>query len=363
MRREMNITIVGAGNIGTQFAVHCAEKGHRVTLFGSKPEKIQHELTIVDEADRVIHRGTIAGATSDAGEAFAQADLIFVAMPATLMQTNAARILPYARPGMKICLVPGTGGGECAFKACADRGATLFGLQRVPSVARLVEYGAVVRASGYRGELFAAAIPATHTEECCRIIASLFDIPTTPMPNYLNITLTPSNPILHTTRLRTLYRDYRPGVVYPRVPLFYEEWTDDSSALLLACDGEVQQICAALPQFDLTGVRSLRLHYESDTVPAMTKKLSGIASLKGLASPAVAVPGGYIPDFSSRYFTADFSFGLTILVQIAAFLGVPAPHMQETLRWYHGLVPEGREFRFADYGIHTLDDFLEFYAR
>ena len=77
----------------------------------------------------------------------------------------------------------------------------------------------------------------------------------------------------------------------------------------------------------------------------------------------VAVPGGYIPDFGSRYFTADFSFGLTILVQIADFLGVPAPHMQETLRWYHGLVPEGREFRFADYGIHTLDDFLEFYAR
>ncbi len=95
----------------------------------------------------------------------------------------------------------------------------------------------------------------------------------------------------------------------------------------------------------------------------MTKELSGIASLKGLSSPAVAVPGGYIPDFGSRYFTADFSFGLTILVQIADFLGVPAPHMQETLRWYHGLVPEGREFRFADYGIHTLDDFLEFYAR
>lgn len=42
---------------------------------------------------------------------------------------------------------------------------------------------------------------------------------------------------------------------------------------------------------------------------------------------AVAVPGGYIPDFGSRYFTADFSFGLTILVQIADFLGVPAPHM------------------------------------
>lgn len=27
------ITIVGAGNIGTQAAVHCARKGHRVKIF------------------------------------------------------------------------------------------------------------------------------------------------------------------------------------------------------------------------------------------------------------------------------------------------------------------------------------------
>ena len=29
----MNITIVGAGNIGTQIAVHAAAKGHSVTIF------------------------------------------------------------------------------------------------------------------------------------------------------------------------------------------------------------------------------------------------------------------------------------------------------------------------------------------
>ncbi|MBR4376501.1 MAG: NAD(P)-binding domain-containing protein, partial [Spirochaetia bacterium] len=35
----MKITIVGGGNIGTQFAIHCAEKGHDVVIFTSKPEK------------------------------------------------------------------------------------------------------------------------------------------------------------------------------------------------------------------------------------------------------------------------------------------------------------------------------------
>ena len=124
----MNITIVGAGNVGTQFAVHCAENGHKVTIYGSKPEKINRELTIINENDEVIHRGTIAKATNSEEEAFSNADLIFVTMPATLMKSNAAKIEPFARPGMKICIAPGTGGGECAFRRCIEKGATVFGV-------------------------------------------------------------------------------------------------------------------------------------------------------------------------------------------------------------------------------------------
>lgn len=66
----MNITIVGAGNVGTQIATHCAEIGHRVTIYGSKPERISKSLTVVNENDEVIHQGTIDKATSDTAEAF-----------------------------------------------------------------------------------------------------------------------------------------------------------------------------------------------------------------------------------------------------------------------------------------------------
>lgn len=51
----MNITIVGAGNIGTQFAAHCAEKGNKVTIYSSKPEKISKRLTVINEDNEVIH--------------------------------------------------------------------------------------------------------------------------------------------------------------------------------------------------------------------------------------------------------------------------------------------------------------------
>ncbi len=359
----MNITIVGGGNIGTQFAVHSAVAGHRVTVFTSKPEKFHTHLTIVDAHGTVTYEGDLHKATNDPQEAFGSAEVIFVTVPADCMEQYARQIHSYMRPGVKIGLIPGTGGGECVFKPCVDKGAILFGLQRVPAVARLVEYGKQVCSTGYRPELFAAALPKSHTRECCDLLSGIFCMPCLPLPDYLNLTLTPSNPILHTTRLRTLFADYKPGVVYGHIPLFYQHWSDETSRLLFACDDEVQQLCHALSDFDLSGVKSLKLHYESDTPEKMTRKISSIPAFQGLASPHKAVEGGYIPDLSSRYFTADFSYGLAILVQIARFAGVSAPHMEATLQWYDRIAGSPRMFRFEEYGITNLQEFIAFYRR
>ena len=87
-------------------------------------------------------------------------------------------------------------------------------------------------------------------------------------------------------------------------------------SFLSKCDEGVQQICHALPEFRLEFVKSLRIHYESPTVEAMTAKISSIPAFKGLKTPYVEVEGGLIPDFHSRYFTADFSYGLSIIKQI-----------------------------------------------
>lgn len=359
----MKITIAGAGNVGTQFAVHCAQKGHDVIVYSSKPEKISGHLSIVNENGIQIHSGDIKGATCDTQTAFEDAEVIFITMPAYCMNDLAEKILPYATEGMKIGIVPGTGGGECAFKECLEKGATVFGLQRVPSVARLVEYGKIVKATGYRDELFVASLPSKDAALCASMVSAVFDMPCGILPNYLNLTLTPSNPILHTTRLKNLFGDYKEGIVYKTVPLFYEDWNDETSELLLKCDDEVQKLCRILQQFDLSYVKSLRIHYESPTAEAMTKKISGIAGFKGLPSPVLEVDGGYIPDLNSRYFTADFPYGLSILVQIAEIAGMEAPNMKETLNWYYEIAGKKKEFRFSDYGINTSEEFLLFYAK
>jgi hypothetical protein len=358
----MNITVVGGGNVGTQIAAHCAEKGHEVTVYTSKPQSFSKQLTVINENGITIHQGTIKTSTSDEREAFENAELVFITMPAYCMNEIAKKIFPFVHSGMKIGIVPGTGGGECAFAACIAAGAVLFGIQRVPSVARLEEYGKTVRATGYRKTLHVSALPNSATEEIRGTVASIFDMECESLPNYLNLTLTPSNPILHTTRLRTIFEDYTQQKHYDSLPLFYEEWSDESSHLLFKCDAEVQKLCRAMEAFDLSQVRSLKEHYESDTPQALTRKIRSIAGFKGLTTPSVKDADGYMPDLNSRYFTADFSYGLVIIKQIADIYGVDVPNISSTLEWYGNISVSASAFSFAEYGIKSREDFERFYS-
>ena len=359
----MKITVVGGGNIGTQFMVHAASKGHEVTAYTSDPSVFASHLNIVDENDNTVLEGDIALATNDPEKAFSDAEFIMITLPSMMMKGIADKIYEYASSSAVIGVVPGNGGSECAFARCIERGNTFFAIERVPAIARLVQKGKTVRSTGYRGELHVASIPAARAQECCDLISGIYDKPCVLIPNYLNLTMTPSNPILHTTRLRTLFKDYKPGVTYESLPLFYEEWSDESSELLLKCDDEVQEICRALPMFHMEFTKSLRVHYESPTVEAMTAKISSINAFKGLTTPSVKVDGGLIPDLHSRYFTADFSYGLAIIKQIAVFAGVKTPNIDDVLAWYESLRIERGDFSYSDYGINTREDFEHFYLR
>lgn len=122
----MNITIVGGGNIGTQFAVHCAKKGHVVTIYTSTPEVFDRYLRIVDENGSVILDGWIDLATNSPDEAFASADVILVTVPSNVMKGIAKIIYTYAPSDTIIGAIPGNGGVECAFKKCIEKGNTFF---------------------------------------------------------------------------------------------------------------------------------------------------------------------------------------------------------------------------------------------
>ncbi|MBR4626752.1 MAG: NAD/NADP octopine/nopaline dehydrogenase family protein [Ruminococcus sp.] len=360
-KKAIKITVIGGGNIGTQFACMCAAKGYNVNVFCSKAKQFSDEIEIVNEFEEITC-GKISLVTSNLKEAINGCQIVLVTYPAFKLAEIADKMFPFIENGMCICVIPGTGGAEFTFRKCIQAGATLLGLQRVPSVARLEQYGKRVRCEGLRKELFIASVPSVNAEQYCSFFESLWDIPCKPLPNYLNVTLTPSNPILHTTRLKTLFEDYKTGVFYENNPLFYGDWSDKSSELLLTCDDELQKICHKLDKMDLTYVRSLKIHYESETVQAMTQKISTIKSLHDLCSPMIKTDKGWLPDFSSRYFTADFPFGLAIIEEFANIVGIDVPNIHETFEWYKRVSGDYHYLKLSEFGLNTLDDIYTLYS-
>lgn len=356
----MRITVIGGGNIGTLMAAEMLHKGHEVTIYTSKPHLWKDEITVLTPSGEVLFNTKVYQVTDDMGKALDLAELIFITMPARTFKSLGEKIEPYIKPGQIIGFVPGSGGAEDAFYNIQQKGCIIFGFQRVHSIARVCKYGESVYMLGRKDELCIGAIPSDKTYEISSIIEGLFDISCIRLPNYLCVTLTPSNPILHTARLYSMFRDYKSDTIYPRNFLFYEEWTDDASQMLIDCDDELQNLCSIIP-LDLEKVISLKKHYDCDTVDTMTNKIRSIEAFKSLQSPMKKVSDGWVPDFDSRYFTSDFSYGLKIIKDIAGLFNVHTPNINTVWNWYETV--NAKDAQNAFNLNMNKDEFIELYNR
>jgi ketopantoate reductase len=196
----MKITIVGGGNIGTLMAAEFASKGNKVTVFTSSPGRFENIITVLDNNGKELFFGEIELATDDICVA-ADAEYIFVTLPSIAQESFAKKLLPYVKKRTKIGIVPGYGGAEFLMSDTVSAGAELFGFQRVHAIARLDKYGKSVVMKGRKDSLFLGALNNEIVRDLCADMEDLFDMPCIALPNYLCVTLTPSNPILHTPRL------------------------------------------------------------------------------------------------------------------------------------------------------------------
>ena len=335
----MKMTVIGGGNVGTLIAAEMANLGHIVTVYTSNPKRWKRKISVFDANDRLLMTGNLSDVTNCMEKAVKDAQIVWITFPSQLFGRLSEQLFPYVSNGQKIGIIPGSGGAEFAFQKLLEKGCILFGLQRVHSIARVKNYGESVYMLGRKSKLYVGTNPHKESGKISEELENLFNISCDPLPNYLSVTLTPSNPILHTTRLYAMFRDYTDTTVYGKKFLFYEEWDLLSSEMLIACDKELQNLCSVIP-LDLSAVQSLRAYYESDNPYAMTKKISSITAFQGIESPMISYHGGWIPDFSSRYFTADFSFGLKIIKDIADLFDVLIPNIDTVWNWYNRIAPK-----------------------
>ena len=326
------VCICGGGNLGHVVTGFLAANGDcEVSLLTRHPERWQQQLEITTPNGEVL-KGCIKAISSNPADVVSHADIVLLCLPGFSISDVLKQIAPALTTETAVgSIVCSTGFFFEAFKILPSQ-TPLFGFQRVPFISRLKEYGRSADLLGYKPNLN-IAIENTNEKEALRaVIENLFKVPVKLLSSYYEVSLTNSNPLLHPSRLYSLWKDWHEGVVFPKESLFYEEWTIEASNYLIKMDEEFQQLLDVLP-ITKGSIPTILDYYESTDAVSLTNKLQSIQAFKGIKSPMKKVEGGFIPDFRSRYFTEDFPYGLQIVQNQARQHGISTPMIDEILNW------------------------------
>jgi hypothetical protein len=325
------ICICGGGSLGHVIAGYLsATKDVAVNIFTQKPQQWQHDLYIDTPDGKMLH-GNLNVISDNPAEALDRASIVLLCLPGYAIRDTLIKIQPYVNDQMYIGSVFSSTG---FFFEALDllKNTPLWGFQRVPFIARTEKYGHSAHLLGYKSSHNIAIENCKDKESFRKTIEYLFDSPVHLLNNYYEASLTNSNPLLHTSRLYTMFGDENEGKVFDRMILFYEEWTKEAAQLLIDMDEEFFNLLKLLPVSEDYLPRILD-YYESRDAESLARKLSSIQGFKGITSPMVEIENGWVADFNSRYFTEDFPYGLQFIWRLAHQHGVSVPNIDKVYNW------------------------------
>ena len=328
----MKICICGGGNLGHVVAGFvAAQNQYEVCVLTRQPERWSKELTIEAPED-TTYVGRLSGIYSNARHAVSDADIILLCLPGYGIRDTLIQIKDYLKANTAVGSVVSSTGFFFQAMELLPKTQPLFGFQRVPFISRIEEYGHRARLMGYKDCLELAIEQSDNPESLRQVLQQMLRTPIHLLRSHYEVSLSNSNPLLHPSRLYSLWKDWHEGIVYDHVPLFYEEWTEEAAQLYISMDIELQSLLEQLP-VSKGSIATVLDYYESTDVPSLAHKLRSIEAFKGIAAPMKAVEGGFVPDFHSRYFTEDFPYGLAFVHRLAHEKGIPSPTIDMIYDW------------------------------
>lgn len=342
MSKKITVTICGGGNLAHAQAAYLARKGHVVNILTRRPGDWASSLNAAffDGLRKNIELQTVTSSPA----VVENSEVVIISLPRFAIGTVAEQLLPHLTNEQLVVLAPGTPWLQQVQDNVRWKGKKLCGLYKVPFISRTENYGHSVSVLGTRDVnrvWFSDASLRTYIP----LLEDMFDTPLVELTSAWPFVLTNSNPLLHPSRLVEMFREYEEGVYYDHNFLFYEEWTQESSELYIAADKELLSICERCPGMvvgkDIVPVTE---YYESPDAESLTRKIRNISAFKGILSPMVQHVDGWVPDFSSRYFTEDVEWGTVPIAEYARSLGLDTPVLDYFVSWTRSMMA-----RFAKY--------------
>lgn len=325
------ICICGGGSLGHVCAgVLASNKDISVNVFTRKPELWKQTLEIID-CNGKIFSGTLNKISNNPEEVLKDCDIIFLCIPGFAIEEELKKIKPYISANTMVGTIVSSTGFFFFAHNILPTETKLFGFQRTPFIARVKDYGCSAKLLGYKNQVSVATENIKELEEFKKLIEHLWLTPVKLLNSFYEASLTNSNPILHTGRLYSMFHNWD-GTPFDHNILFYEEWTDNSSEIIIQMDKEFFNLLKKLP-VEKDSIKPLLEYYESNDSQSLTKKLQSIVAFKGLLAPMKKIENGFIPDYNNRYFSEDFPFGLKFIRDLAYENQIEVPVIDKVYNW------------------------------
>ena len=322
------ITILGGGNGAQALAGHLASKGFPVTLFEHPRFRKQvHHLEkegTLELRGAISANGTLAGVTTDPGEAMRDADIAYFLAPSFAQEEMFSLLAPHFRPGQKLLLMPGNFGSlmlQQSLGGSLPDGFLAAESDTMPYACR-IEAPGVINVWGVKNFMAAAALPAEQTETFIASVQDAFPVPLRPAPNIISIGLSNTNMILHC----------------PTMIMNAGRIESEDEGFRFYGDGMTESVCAVMEAMDRERMavgRALGLNLLS-TMDDMKE----LYSIRGntlretiLNNTAYCGHGKDSPSsMKYRYLTEDVPYLLVPVFGIGKKLGVPMPVTESIIR-------------------------------
>lgn len=328
------ICLCGGGSLGHVIAAWLSAKGTaEVSILTGSPDRWNKEINVFLPESEVL-TGRLTSVSGNPEEVISDADVVLFCYPGFMIASELERIKPYLKQDAYVGSVFSSTGFFFEALRILSPSQPLWGFQRVPFICRVQEYGSSARLLGYKPCYHIAVenVPDEQKRKFADMISEWFERPVHLLKNYYEASLTNSNPLLHTSRLYTMFGRENEDRVYPRMINFYEDWTVEAADVLIKMDREFFELLKVLPVTE-GYLPPILEYYESHDAQSLAAKLSSIAGFKGITSPMIQTEGGWIPDFKSRYFTEDFPYGLKYIWQLAHAYNISTPVIDEVYQW------------------------------
>lgn len=356
---QLNVVVCGGGRTGHLTAVLFKQRnGVRVSLLTNNREVIDGyrgndcgiKAMMPDGATRSARLDAV---TSEPHAVLADADIVIVTVPAharpRLLQTIAGH-LPANKP-VYVGAVPGFCGFDwlAGQALAAHPNVVIWGMKDVSHIAFDLQPGVSIRMGGAKATLSVA----THARESeasrdalLAHLQRLYEAPVELLDHYLAITLTPGNPIMHSSVMYGLVGPYAQwhGKTFSG-PMCW--WTDcpELGAYFIERSDEENQLLCRLVQArlgaDLSSIKPLKQEIieaygtQIDDRSTMLSVLRTNRAYDAIEAPLIRAPQGegYVIDKAHRAFHEDVAYGLALLVEMGRRLGARLPHIEEVFHW------------------------------